>query len=71
MARRRIIRPVAMPAPSPANSRRLQKLRERLEAARRGFQRWLARLKRAGNAVAKQQAQIARLEKQLRQLEQS
>ena len=32
--------------------------------------RWLARLKRAANAVAKQQSQIARLEKLLRQGEQ-
>jgi len=71
MPRRRIIRPAAVPAPAPLNQRRLQKLRERLEAARRGFQRWLARLKRAGNAVAKQQTQIARLENQMKKLEET
>jgi len=69
MARRRIIRPVHVSVITPADSRRLLKLRAELESARRLFQRWLARLKRAGNAVAKQQARIARLEKQLRLLE--
>ena len=70
MSRRRIIRPTAPPAPL-ANPRRAQKLQQRLEAARRGFARWLVRLKRACNAVAKQQSQIARLEKLIRKLEES
>lgn len=68
MARRRIVRPVPPPARTP-NPHRAQKLQERLEVARSGLVRWLARLKRACNAVAKQQAQIARLERQIQKLE--
>lgn len=72
MSRRRLIRPSPDPtAPPRVDPRRLIKLRERLTIARRGFQRWLARLKRAGNAIAKQQTQIARLERQIKILEES
>ena len=70
MARRRIVRPSPPPALA-ANPRRAQRLQVRLETARHGFARWLARLKRACNAVAKQQAQIARLERQIQRLEET
>lgn len=70
MARRRIVRPAQPPAPAPT-PHRARRLQERLERARRGLVRWLARLKRACNAVAKQQAQIARLERQIHKLEES
>ena len=70
MARRRIVRPSTPPAPA-VDSRRVQMLQERLEMARRGFGRWLARLKRACNAIAKQQTQITRLERQIQKLEEN
>ena len=70
MSRRRIVRAALPPAPA-ADPRRVEKLQLRLEVARRGFGRWLARLKRACNAVAKQQSQIARLEKLIHKLEDS
>jgi hypothetical protein len=65
---RRIIRPTPLPAPR-VNPRRRQQLNDRLETARRGFIRWLTRLKRACRAVEKQQAQIARLERHIQKLE--
>lgn len=67
MTRRRIVRPNAVP--TVIDPRRVQKLQQRLQIVRRGFERWLARLKRACNAVVKQQTQIARLERQIRKLE--
>ncbi len=66
---RRIVRPVAPPPPSRLPSRRQLRLQTRLDAARRGFERWLGRLKRACRAVAKHQAQISRLERRIHQLE--
>jgi len=59
---RRIVRPLP-PTPARPLPCRHGKLQSRLEAARRGFQRWLSKLKRACRAVEKQQSQIARLEK--------
>lgn len=70
MARRRIVRPT-LPSASVVNPARTQRLQQRLEEARRGLGRWLARLRRACNAVAKQQSQIARLEKRIHKLEES
>ena len=70
MSRRRIVRPTPPPAPA-ADPRRVEKLQLRLEVARRGFGRWLSRLKRACRAVEKQQTQIARLEKLIHKLEES
>ena len=70
MARRRIVRPTPLPVLA-TNPLRTQRLQQRLETARRGFQRWMVRLKRACNAVAKQQSQIARLEKLIHKQEES
>lgn len=70
MSRRRIVRPPAPPIPA-VDHRRLEKLQVRLEDARRGFARWLSRLKRAFRAVEKQQGQIARLERQIQKLEET
>ena len=70
VSRRQIIRPVATPIRSHAvDSRRLAKLRERLEVARKSFKRWLSRLQRASRALDKQQHQIARLERQIQRQE--
>ena len=46
-----------------------ERLRQRLEAERRALARWLARLKRAFNAIVKHQQSIARLERQIRKQE--
>lgn len=54
-----------------ASDHRILKLRERQEDARRGLGSWMVRLKRASNAVGKQQTQIARLERLIRQLEET
>jgi len=70
MSRRRIVRPVPDSAPtSVVDPRRIAKLRDRLEIARQALARWLSRMKRACRAVEKHQAQISRIEKQIRRLE--
>jgi hypothetical protein len=63
--RRRLVRP---PIP-PANERQIQKARIKLDRERTGLVRWMSRLKRAFNAVQKQQQRIGRLERRIRQLE--
>jgi septal ring factor EnvC (AmiA/AmiB activator) len=70
LPRRRLIRPVAIT--DEANSqqqRRAQKLRDRLSRERAALARWQARLRRAFNAADKCQKQIARLERQIANLE--
>ena len=68
--RRRLVRPPPVPArPDPDHQRQLQKVRTRLEQERAAFARWMPRLKRAFHTVMKAQQRIARLERQLAQLE--
>lgn len=67
--RRRILRPVSPPAPSPEQARKAQKVRHRLETERASLARWMSRLRRAFHATEKLQSQIQRLEKSLAQLE--
>jgi hypothetical protein len=68
--RRRLIRP---PAPLDHSPREtdpyLQRLRSRLNSERTTLARWMSRLKRACNTVAKTQSHITRLERQLARLE--
>jgi septal ring factor EnvC (AmiA/AmiB activator) len=54
---------------NPERQRKTQKLRERLTRERAVLARWQTRLRRAFNAVEKSQKQIARLEKQIANLE--
>jgi hypothetical protein len=64
--RRRVLRPP--PPPEPANQQRQLQIAKRLaklEKERAAFDRWMTRLKRAFNAVQKQQRRISRLERQL------
>jgi hypothetical protein len=68
--RRRIIRPVVQQT-DPQNQVRVQKLRIRLEHERAALLRWQARMKRSFNAVQKTQKRVARIERQLAQLEES
>ena len=69
LPRRRLIRPVAVAATPPDRARQIQKLRERLDKERAALARWQTKLKRAFNATEKCQRKIARVERQLNQLE--
>ena len=65
--RRRVLRPVLTTVADPQLSSKQQVRLSRLEQERKGFDRWLARLKRACRAVEKHQGRMARLERQLSQ----
>lgn len=68
--RRRLLRPVLTNVAEPQRISRLSRQQarlSRLEQERKGFDRWLTRLKRACRAVEKHQTRIARLERQLAQ----
>ena len=62
--RRRIVRPAVSP-----KSRRLEKLRTRLDREYQALSRWQRRLNRAFKAFTKHQRAIAQLQHQLGQLE--
>ena len=67
--RRRVIRP---PQPVPTvNSRRLSTLRTRLDEQQQSLARWMSRLKRAFHSFEKFQQKAARLERQIRTLEET
>ena len=67
--RRRVIRP---PQPVPTvTSRRLSTLRTRLDEEQQSLARWMSRLKRAFHSFEKFQQRTARLEKQIRTLEET
>jgi polyhydroxyalkanoate synthesis regulator phasin len=69
--RRRIQRPARSTATTDARRQaRLQKKHEQLAKEQAALSRWTSKLKRAFHTVEKQQQRIARLEKQLSQLEQ-
>lgn len=67
--RRRVLRParqhVSADEQQVRRQRQSQKRRDQLEKERAAFDRWMARLRRAFNAVEKQRQRIARLERQL------
>ena len=63
--RRRIVRP----AVSSAQSRRVEKLRARLDREYQALSRWQRRLNRAFKAFTKHQRAIAQMQRQLGQLE--
>ena len=68
--RRRLVRPPSTSSPTqPQRPQALPKARARLTQARNALARWMTRLKRAFNAVMKEQRAIARLERQIRTLE--
>lgn len=69
--RRRLVRPLPAPPSNPNNQRRLQKLRTRLEQERAALARWMTRLRRAFHAVERQQRLVARLDRQLKKLEEA
>ncbi len=65
--RRRVIRPSA--SSSSSVSRRLPALRTKLEREQTALTRWMMRLKRAFHSFEKFQQRVARLERQIRTLE--
>lgn len=68
--RRRLLRAPPSPVPNDqARSRRLQRLRARLERERSALVRWQKRLRRAFKATETHQFRIARIERQLAQTE--
>ena len=64
--RRRVIRPLPLPP-----SLWLPRLRARLDEEQQGLARWMAKLKRAFHSFEKHQLRAARLERQIRQLEET
>ncbi len=72
--RRRIIRPPSQSlstSPSPETIRKIASLNATLTRERQVLSRWMSRLKRAFHAVERQQARMARIERQLKKLEES
>ena len=67
--RRRVIRPQP-PAPSAA-SVRLARLRTRLDQEQQALARWMVKLKRSFHSFEKHQLRVGRLERQIRQLEET
>ena len=67
--RRRVIRP--LPLPPSAVSLRLPRLRARLDEEQQGLARWMSKLKRSFHSFEKHQQRAARLERQIRQLEET
>ena len=67
--RRRVIRP--QPPPPSAASLRLPRLRARLDEEQQGLARWMTRLKRSFHSFEKHQLRVGRLERQIRQLEET
>jgi len=67
--RRRVIRPPTTATRSP--SRRLPALRSKLEHEQEALARWMTRLRRAFHSFEKFQLKTARLEKQIRTLEET
>lgn len=67
--RRRDLRPaVAVPEPERQRELQLTRNRTRLEQERAGFERWMTRLRRAANEVAKRQKRLVRLERLIARL---
>ncbi len=67
--RRRVLRPVA--STPTAASVRLSRWRERLAEEQQTLTRWMAKLKRAFHSLEKHQQRVARLERQIRQVEET
>jgi len=67
--RRHVLRP-ATSAPTAA-SVRLSRWRGRLAEEQQALSRWMARLKRAFHSLEKHQQRVSRLERQIRQVEET
>jgi hypothetical protein len=72
VTRRRVLRPAATPTPAdPKSQRHIERLRARLAREQLAYERWQKRLRRAFNAVQKQNRIVIRLQMQLTRLEES
>ncbi len=70
--RRRLVRPPTTAQElDPNRTRRLQRLRARLEKERAALVRWMVRLRRAFHAMERLQRSAARVERQITTLEAS
>jgi predicted nucleic acid-binding Zn-ribbon protein len=67
--RRRVLRPVA--STSTVVSAQLSRWRGRLAEEQQALSRWMTRLKRAFHSLEKHQQRVARLERQIRQVEET
>lgn len=69
--RRRVLRPVRANSLDSQRQQKLATKREQLRREQQSLTRWMTRLKRAFHAVEKQQGRVARIERQIAQLESS
>ena len=67
--RRRVLRPVRPALQDVQRQQRLATKREQLHKEQQALGRWMSRLKRAFHAVEKQQNRVARIERQIAQLQ--
>lgn len=67
--RRRIVRPTPAVMSDPQRQQQIHKLRERLEVERTALARWQTRLRRAFNSAERIQKRVARIEREISNLE--
>lgn len=67
--RRRVLRPERTSESREPSPRLIARRQSQLEQERDGFERWMTRLRRAANEVARRQRRIARLERTLNRLQ--
>lgn len=67
--RRRVLRPERTSEPREPSPRLIARRQSQLQQERDGFERWMTRLRRAANEVARRQKRIARLERTLTRLQ--
>ncbi len=67
--RRRVLRPAAL-TPTVVSAQ-LSRWRGRLADEQQALSRWMAKLKRAFHSLEKHQQRVARLERQIRQVEET
>jgi hypothetical protein len=66
-----VLRPVRANSLDSQRQQKLAAKREQLRREQQSLTRWMTRLKRAFHAVEKQQGRVARIERQIAQLENS
>lgn len=69
--RRRVLRNALTAAEDPQRQKKIVRRREKLQKEQEYLSKWMAKLKRAFHAVEKHQKTVARLERELTQLDQS
>ena len=69
--RRRVLRNSRTHSDDPQCQQKIARRREKLKKEQEGLSKWMTKLKRAFHAVEKHQKTVARLERELAQLDQS